>query len=206
MIADGAIKDRTIILAAAQSAGRGRGAHRWVSHQGNLYASFVYAASERRPTLSYAFAVAVAEALLSFNVPAQIKWPNDILADGKKIAGLLPAYCRGVLVVGVGMNVKSCPPPEAVKDSTYKAAKVASFARDVSVESMLNAIVRNFDAWRGVDFSVVRARWMELSIDLNSEITYRGKPALYCGLSECGAMLMLRGDKYELVYGDEIFT
>jgi len=201
MIADGAIADRTIIMAAAQSGGRGRGARKWISHHGNLYASFVYSAGERRPTLSYAFAVAAAETLISFGVPVEIKWPNDLLADGKKIAGLLLEYCGDFLIVGIGINIKTNPTVEP-----YKTTKTDAYNKGLTPNAVINELIKNCEKWRRADFSAVRSRWLELSIELNSPINYRGKPAIYCGLNECGAMVMLRGDKYELVYGDEIFT
>ena len=84
MVATGMARDHTVILANAQSAGRGRYRRTWVSHHGNLYASFIYDADERDPRLSYVVAVAVAETLMSFGVHPKIKWPNDILIDGKK--------------------------------------------------------------------------------------------------------------------------
>lgn len=202
MIADGEASDKTIIMAAAQSAGRGRNTRKWVSHHGNLYASFIYKADdERRPTLSYAFAVAAAETLLSLGVPVQIKWPNDLLADEKKIAGILLEYCRDFLIVGIGINIKTNPTVEL-----YKTTKTDNYAKGLTPATVLNELIKGFDKWRKADFSAVRKRWMELSINLDSIIKYRGKSAIYCGLNENGAMIIQVGDKYELVYGDEVFT
>jgi BirA family biotin operon repressor/biotin-[acetyl-CoA-carboxylase] ligase len=202
MIADGVAKDRTVIMAAAQSMGRGRGARKWVSHHGNLYASFIYKADNpRRPTLSYAFAVAAAETLLSFGVPVQIKWPNDLLADGKKISGLLLEYCRDFLVVGIGINIKTNPTV-----STYETTKTDRFVNGLTPNKIANRLIKNFEKWRIADFTIVRERWMELSIDLNTIVNYRSKSAIYCGLNESGAMVLRVGEKYELVYGDEVFT
>jgi BirA family biotin operon repressor/biotin-[acetyl-CoA-carboxylase] ligase len=202
MIADGTAADRTVVMASAQSAGRGRGTNRkWVSHYGNLYASFIYGASERRPTLSYAFAVAAAETLISFGVPARIRWPNDIMADGKKISGMLLEYCDNFLIVGIGINVKTNPRLEK-----YETAKAGDYAKGLTPNRVMGELVKNFEKWRTKDFREVRAKWTELSIEPNAEINYRRRPAVYCGLNEDGAMLLRIGDKYELVYGDEIFT
>jgi BirA family biotin operon repressor/biotin-[acetyl-CoA-carboxylase] ligase len=201
MIACGKADDRTVIMAAAQSAGRGRNARKWISHHGNLYASFIYKAPEKRPTLSYAFAVAAAETLLAFGVPVQIKWPNDLLADGKKISGLLLEYCRDFLIVGIGINIKTNPTVEL-----YKTTKTDSYAKGLTPSKIINKLIKNFEKWRGVDFSIVRKRWMELSIDMNTPINYRNKSAVYYGLNENGAMVLRRGGKYELVYGDEVFV
>jgi BirA family biotin operon repressor/biotin-[acetyl-CoA-carboxylase] ligase len=202
MIAGGKAADRTVIMAAAQSAGRGRGRNRkWVSHHGNLYASFIYKVSERRPTLSYAFAVAAAETLISFGVPARIKWPNDILADGKKISGMLLEYCDNFLIVGIGINIGTNPRPEK-----YGATKTDDYAKGLTPNHMINELIKNFEKWRAKDFGTVREKWTELALDPNTEISYRRKSAVYCGLNEDGAMLLRIGNKYELVYGDEVFA
>ena len=68
LIAHGEAHNKTIIHALAQSAGRGRYRRTWVSHHGNLYASFIYKTPERDPKLSYAVAVAIAETLISFGL------------------------------------------------------------------------------------------------------------------------------------------
>ena len=88
LIAAGRAIDGTAVLAAAQSAGRGRMRRRWVSHHGNLYVSFVFSSPVRDARLSYAIAVAVAETIASFGIHPTIKWPNDILVDNKKIRRL----------------------------------------------------------------------------------------------------------------------
>ena len=63
LIAQNKVTNKTVIVAQSQSAGRGRYKRKWVSNNGNLYASFIYKISERDPKLSYAIAVAVAETI-----------------------------------------------------------------------------------------------------------------------------------------------
>ena len=84
LISSGRAVNRTAILAAAQSSGRGRYRRKWVSHHGNLYISFIFLSPERNPRLSYSVAVAVADTIASFGLHPTIKWPNDILVDKKK--------------------------------------------------------------------------------------------------------------------------
>jgi len=199
MVADGSAQDLTVITASSQTAGRGRNARKWISDSGNLYASFIYKAGARRPTLAYSFAVAAAETLLSFDVPVQIKWPNDLLADGKKISGTLLEYCRDFLIVGIGINIKSNP-----QNAPYKTAKTDDYAPGLTPTKVLGRLIECFEKWRGKDFPHVRQRWMELAIDMNSPVNYHGAGAVYCGLSDTGAMILRRGGKYELVYGDEM--
>ena len=123
LIARGTATNKTVIMALAQSAGRGRYRRTWVSHHGNLYVSFIYKLDERDPRLSYAVAVAIAETLISFGMNPQIKWPNDVLIDGKKISGVLIEYSQNFVIVGIGINVKTCPTVKAYNTSQMLISK-----------------------------------------------------------------------------------
>lgn len=198
LIAGGGASDHTAIWALAQSAGRGRFRRAWVSHHGNLYVSFIFDCPERDPRISYAVAVAVAETIASFGIGPTIKWPNDILVDGKKIAGCLIEYSGRFVVVGVGINIKSNPTVER-----YKTTKMDNFS-DVPLESLLNRLMRNIDRWRRTDFRAVRERWLELAACLNCPVRYQGQMATLVGINENGALILRRDTRYLLVYGDEI--
>ena len=116
----------TVVLASAQRAGRGRGTNRWVSPAGaGLYLSALLgsrlpAAEVSRITL--AAAVAICEVLERLGLEPAIKWPNDVLLGGRKVAGVLcellpdqgepagPAPGPRSVLVGVGLNVGPLPP------------------------------------------------------------------------------------------------
>ena len=198
LIADGAAVNKTIITALAQSAGRGRYRRNWVSHHGNLYVSFIYKIFERDPKLSYAMAVAVAETLISFGVTPQIKWPNDVLVDGKKISGILIEYSQNFVIIGIGINIKTCP---SIKD--YKTTKLDNYVQS-DINDVLNTLIKKVDKWRDTDFLLVRERWMDLAAALNKQIQYHGKSAELIGLNEDGALVLRDGSRYLLTYGDEI--
>ncbi len=198
LIAEGKASDKIVVVAQAQSAGRGRYKRTWVSHHGNLYASFIYKVAERDPKLSYAVGVAVAETLLSFGLTPQIKWPNDVLIDGKKISGVLIEYARNFVIVGIGINVKTCP---TVKE--YKTTKVNDYV-DVTVQEVLSMLMKKLDKWRSANFAIVRERWMELAICINKMIKYQGREAELIGLNEDGALVLRFDTRYVLTYGDEI--
>lgn len=198
LITTGDATNKTVIVAEAQSAGRGRYKRTWVSHHGNLYASFIYKIAERDPRLSYAVGVAVAETLLSFGVSPQIKWPNDVLVNEKKISGILIEYARNFVIVGIGINIQSCP---TVKE--YKTTKISEYA-NVDVQEVLSVLMKKLDKWRNADFIIVRERWMELAFGINKMIHYQGKYAELIGLNEEGALVLRCDTKYILTYGDEI--
>lgn len=199
LIAHGTATNKTVVMALAQSAGRGRYRRTWVSHHGNLYASFIYKIYERDPKLSYAIAVAIAETLISFGMVPQIKWPNDVLIDGKKISGVLIEYAQNFVIVGIGINIKTCP---TVKE--YKTTKIHKYNQNVDTKDVLNTLMKKIDKWRNANFSVVRERWMELAAGLNKTIQYHGKPAELIGLNEDGALMLRENTRYILTYGDEI--
>lgn len=199
LIAHNKMDNKTIITAMAQSAGRGRYRRSWVSHYGNLYASFVYKITERDPRLSYAMGIAVAETLINFGINPQIKWPNDVLVDGKKISGVLIEYSQKFVIIGIGINIKTCPTvPE------YKTTKINNYVKNVDVSDLLNVLIKKIDKWRKTDFSVVRERWMNLAAALNKMIKYHGKDVELIGLNEDGALVLRDGSRYILTYGEEI--
>lgn len=199
MISDGRGADHIAILADAQSAGRGRYQRTWVSHHGNLYVSFIYACEERDARLAYSVGVAIAETLIAFGVNPTIKWPNDILIDGKKISGTLIEYSGRFVIVGIGINIKTNPTVNA----SYKTTKLDNYV-SVTRDELLNKLMRNLDKWRNADFRAVRARWMDLAAGLNHNVQYRGESAELIGINENGALVLRRGSQYLLVYGDEI--
>lgn len=198
LVASGRASDATAIVAAAQSAGRGRYRRTWVSHHGNLYASFIYNAPERDARLSYSVAVAVAETIASFGIHPTIKWPNDILIQGKKVAGILIEYSGRFVIVGIGINVLSNPTVDR-----YQTTKLDNYS-EIPMTELLNRLMRNLDKWRRADFRAVRARWTELAACLNCMVKYQGEPAQLIGINENGALILRRDTRYLLVYGDEI--
>ena len=117
-----------LVLAKSQTSGRGRGANTWWSKSGSLTFSVLVATeaadlpTQRWPQVSLTVGLAVCEALeevLALGVPTaslhtlpavQLKWPNDVYVDGKKICGVLvevPQHCSGKLLLGIGININN---------------------------------------------------------------------------------------------------
>ena len=198
LIANGRADDHVAIMADVQTAGRGRYRRTWISNNGNLYVSFLYKCPERDSRISYAIAVAVAETLSGFGLTPSIKWPNDILIDSKKICGILIEYSGRFMIVGIGINIKSCP-----SISEYGTTCVNKYA-PVTREELLGALMKNLDKWMRADFASVRARWMDMAIGINNVVRYRGGDAVMMGINENGALILRCGAQYVMVYGDEI--
>ncbi len=136
--ADPARAQGLVVTADHQAAGRGRLGRRWESPgTSGLAVSIVYrvgAASADR--LAFAASVAVAETLDAWLTPrgqtAHIKWPNDVVVGGRKIAGILVEQAAGFAVVGVGINVRTQAqdlPPELRETTTSLAHRGAAPCR-----------------------------------------------------------------------------
>lgn len=113
------------IMAQVQTAGRGRRARAWASPRGNLYASLCLHPADppaRMALRSFAASLALRDALVSLGVNGaaiSLKWPNDVLLNGRKLAGiLLEAAPRGALpclAIGFGVNLASHPDASAIE-------------------------------------------------------------------------------------------
>lgn len=199
MVAQSRASDHTVIVAQAQSAGRGRYRRTWVSHHGNVYASFIFNAAERDPRIAYSVAVAVAETIISYGIVPQIKWPNDILIDGAKVCGILIEYAGPFVIVGIGVNIKTNPTVDA-----YRTTRMDKYVSDISVTDFLGRLMRQLDTWMVRDFASVRGRWMDLATAINTTVKYRGANVELIEINRDGALVLRDGTKYFLAWGDEI--
>lgn len=198
MIERGEARDHVAIMALAQFAGHGRYRRPWVSHHGNLYVSFIFESEHRDPRLAYAVAVAIVDTLLSFGISSEIKWPNDILIDGKKVAGVLIEYSGRFVIVGIGINVKSNPTvPE------YETTKLEKYA-NVDLTDLGQRLAKNLDKWMSCDFELVREAWTTAATGLNQMVKYRGKMVELIGINDNGALVVRDNGEYHLIHGDEI--
>lgn len=128
-----------IVLATRQTAGRGRGANRWLSGDGSLTVTYVLPVEEHlqphQLPLVAGIAVRNAAAELTCNVDVSLKWPNDVLLSGRKLAGLLCERVNGVDMVGIGINVNHSPSAAQTKTSAVSLATMVG--RDLDLNHVL---------------------------------------------------------------------
>jgi BirA family biotin operon repressor/biotin-[acetyl-CoA-carboxylase] ligase len=143
----------TVVLAERQTGGRGREGRRWQSPPGGLYVSLLLRPEGAGvPLIPLAAGLSVAEALDEHAVAAELKWPNDVLVSGRKLAGILTEASSGRagvewVVVGIGVNVGLDPeslPPELRAGVTSLAAEGASGA---SVDALAVAVLARLGVW-----------------------------------------------------------
>lgn len=175
-------RGRLWVSAQEQTAGRGRLSRPWDSVRGNFFASLLLVdevAPDRAPQLGFVTGVALMQALREI-LPAapqlKLKWPNDLLANGAKVAGILLEGSmlpegRFACVIGCGVNCVQHP-----RDTSYPATDFAALGIALSPDDLLfsfsSAMAQSLDRWRGPDgFDITRHAWLEDAAGLNQPIT-----------------------------------
>ena len=143
--------------ADVQTAGRGRLNHKWVSAEGrNLTFSAVFDVSGLEPgeiaTFPLVAGLAVAKALERFGVKPRIKWPNDILADGKKLCGILCELYGTCIVCGIGLNVLQTRFPKTL-NATSLALLGLKCGIDAVFDALLEVLGGYYELWRKNGFA-----------------------------------------------------
>lgn len=146
----------TAVAARRQTAGRGRRGHAWESPAGNLYLSVLLRPEvppSRLPGLAAACGLGVTDGLetLGLSNEVQLKWPNDLLARGQKLAGILVEAARDeagnpFAVCGIGINLESAP-RELGAIGLAELGSAPSFSE--LAEVLRDSIVARVDAWAG---------------------------------------------------------
>lgn len=158
-----------LVLAEAQSAGRGRRGRQWVSPFGqNLYFSLglrIEGGMRRLEALSLVAGLAVLKAVREYGINAGLKWPNDVLCEGKKVAGILlelvgdPAdVCH--VVLGIGINVNMCA-TEAIDQAwtSLQLASTKSIDRNELVVALCGHLMGYLKLHSDHGFAGLRAEW-----------------------------------------------
>ncbi|HSP08610.1 MAG TPA: biotin--[acetyl-CoA-carboxylase] ligase [Candidatus Dormibacteraeota bacterium] len=140
-----------IVVADHQEAGRGRGDKRWEAAPGTaLLVSFVV---PPHPILSLAAGVAAAEAC---GPEVRLKWPNDLMLDGRKLGGILVEVSPARAVCGIGINLTSAP--------------VGAAMLQRPADELLSGLVEKMDLWCSAPPEAVVNRWRELSATLGRRV------------------------------------
>lgn len=208
------------ISANRQTAGRGRRGRSWESPSGNLAATLLI--SPGKPAsecaqLSFAAAIAAQETVAAFATDAEVrvKWPNDVLANGKKIAGiLLESASTGVvpewLAIGVGINLAHHP-----EGTEFPATSLAALgANPPPPANVLGCLAASFakwyDIWRANGFLPVRDAWLARAAGLGARIRARLPDGdcfgMFEGIDETGALVLREAQgKIRLIAAGEVF-
>ena len=207
------------ITAMEQTKGRGRRGRSWISPPGNLYASLLLSdpsSFETAPQLAFVAALALRDAVIlevsALAARLKFKWPNDLLLDGSKCAGILiegeaapeaGAQKRFIVVIGVGVNCRSHPSATEGGGMVFPATDLAAHGASITPEQLfarLSATMcRRLAQWdRSRGFAAILGDWLKDARGIGEPIAVRdGDTEIqgrFMGLDQAGQLVLERAD------------
>lgn len=189
----------TVVIAEAQHAGRGRDGRTWQSPRGlGLYLSAILRPPlplAMVPPMTLAIGVGVCDAVRSFGASADLKWPNDLLVRGKKLAGVLvEAQSQGArleaVIVGIGVNLGGALPDDVAATATTLAdAAGADVPREAFVQRLLERVEHWVDRYVASGLPVVSSAW-EARMANGLQARANDIVGEMCGLDGDGALIL----------------
>ncbi len=213
------LEDKTIVFAGAQTQGRGRLQRKWVDlGKGNLFMSIVLKPDknyEHYANLTQYLSVTLCKTLEEYGIKPEIKWPNDVLVNGKKIAGILAeTSVKGTkfkgLVLGIGVNLNA-----QEKDFSKIDKKVTSLNLEVGetidMVEFKNKLVTNFfkdyNQFLEEGFKFIKRDYLALANFLDKELCValinETKTGVASGITDKGELILTNnGNEFILNIGD----
>jgi BirA family transcriptional regulator, biotin operon repressor / biotin---[acetyl-CoA-carboxylase] ligase len=214
--------DRTVVVADYQAAGRGRRGRAWEAPPDTSLLTSILVrprgTPERWGGYSLVSALAVADALARVaGLGARLKWPNDVLVGGRKIAGILlesripaggasGADTATVIAVGVGVNLAQRAFPAGL---AARATSVAlEIGQPVERDAALTALLSAFDDWRTRlerdGLAPIRARWLAVADTIGRRVSVDGVTGVAVDLDVDGALVLQDGERRHRVVAGEV--
>lgn len=212
----------TLVVADRQTVGRGRRGRVWESPSGNsIYMSILLRPEiepDKAPMLTLVMACSVAEAIRDCeNLNAQIKWPNDIVIDGKKLVGILTEMSTQIdyinhVTVGVGINVNMTEFPEEIgKTATsLRLEKGHPVRRAPLIAAVMKRFEENYDCFmKTQDLSGIMTQYLSMLVNLDRDVLVLGAAEPYrahaTGITKTGELIVRREDgTMEEIYAGEV--
>jgi BirA family biotin operon repressor/biotin-[acetyl-CoA-carboxylase] ligase len=208
------------ITAATQTAGRGRRGRAWVSPVGNLSSTLLI--KPERPVaecaqLSFVAALASSDTVAQFarDADVKVKWPNDVLANGRKISGiLLESASAGAepyfLAIGIGVNLAHFPPDTEFPATSLAALGVVVPSVAVALAQLASGFAKWYELWRGQGFAPIRDAWLARAANLGSRIrarlTNEETSGVFEGIDETGSLVLRESvDRVRTIAAGEVF-
>jgi BirA family biotin operon repressor/biotin-[acetyl-CoA-carboxylase] ligase len=209
------------ISAARQTAGRGRQGRVWQSLDGNLFATLLIRPSRgdsEWPQLSFAAAIAAADMAAGFAPEAHIavKWPNDVLGNGRKLAGILlervagpGGIADGALAIGIGVNLAHHPDGTEFPAISLASLGVSPPGPDQALTALAAHFAKWYDQWQVQGFAGLREAWLARAAGLGAQVRARlaqeERVGVVEGIDDSGALLLNEGGTVRVISAGEVF-
>lgn len=202
------------VMAQRQTAGRGRRGSPWQTGEGNLAATLLLRPDAPQTVigqLSFVAALAAADMAAQFapNAAIAVKWPNDVLVDGRKLAGILLESGTGWLAIGIGVNLASHPDGTEFPATSFVQQGIGAPTQDEALAVLAARFAHWYDVWMEGGFNRVRAAWLERAKGVGTQIRARLpqeiREGLFEGIDESGALLLNEGGRVRAISVGEVF-
>lgn len=208
-----------VVWAKKQTAGRGRYGRPWVSEEGNLFASMLLAPScdaGALPQLSFVAGIAAQEALAPLLPDKKVscKWPNDILVDGKKFAGILLESFeyegRRWVIIGFGVNVNSHPDEVMFPATSLCEEGVEIISAKIVLSRFIHHFIEWYNRWEKKGFASVRRAWMkcawQLGQPMQAKLPNEEVEGIFREIDKTGALVLLTAPrKRRFIHAADVF-
>ena len=205
-----AAEEGTIVVVEQQTGGRGRLGRRWASPKGGIWFSTILKpriSLEKTSRLTLTFGLSVVKTIRMYGIDAKIKWPNDVLINGKKVSGILTEVEAEVdavefVVIGIGINVnmslKDIPEDLRENSTTLRDETGQTFDRVEFLQKLLYEMEQDYIRFSTQPFSDIINEIVSLSDTIGKDVTVtmpnRIVNGVVVGISKTGALLLKRND------------
>jgi len=223
MAEDGLLSDWGAVVSVVQEGGRGQLRRPWVSIPGNMHASIVLpkapidgpwveSSSNLLPLVAGSL---FADVLESLGASIQLKWPNDILQNGRKVGGMLIEERDGIIILGLGLNLAGCPEDALMRDDCSAPAgtvTISSFSGGPLTlletlvsrgENVYAVMLDEISPTQFIRMIENRLAWMGQTVQVR-EGNLDPYEAVIVGLSPQGGLVVLRGGEETVLFSGSI--
>ena len=211
------LEDKTVVFAHRQNNGRGRLNRSWVDlGEGNLFITFVLKPADiyRKilPNLTQYLSVCLCKVLETYGLKTQIKWPNDVLVNGKKIAGILSeSVMQGTglkgLALGIGVNLNSKKEDVEKIPNRIVTALNLEISQSVDLDKFFNELTKEFfkgyDSFLTNGFVQIKDDYIQrncfINKELNVQIFNKVEKGLAKSVNDSGELVLLNSENKEVV-------
>jgi len=189
----------TVVLADVQTAGKGRMGRDWYSPEGGLWMSVLLNHADDC-LMPLTAGVAVCEAFQPYDVTLHIKWPNDILLNRKKVAGILTEIIdeKAILGIGINLNVQQFPDDLEVKASSILIETKKHLSIQNLYQHLCQSIDKNYQLLKGKKIDELLTKWRNHSIMLGRDVRIELPDRVVIGkvldIDRQGALIVMRAD------------
>jgi len=203
-IAERGVDEGTVIVAETQSRGKGRLGRKWITKPGGLWMSVILKPAidpMHASSITLLAAVSVTKALRGAGLEAVIKWPNDVLVNGKKICGILTEMSAetdivNFIILGIGVNVNNEVPLDTA--TTMRAELGKDVDRAGFTQSLLEVLEEDYLTFKAEGFTPILWSWRRYSDTLGREVEVTYQDEVVTGLAQdvddAGSLLVKTAD------------